>query len=191
MIDGAASLGGVFYALHSMGAWSDDRGCNLLDGGAPFYDTYETADGKYVAVGALEPQFFAELARRIGLDEHFVARQSDRAAWPELRTRLTEIFRSRTRAQWCDLLEGSDACVAPVLSLDEAPGHAHHRARHAFIERDGVVQPAPAPRFSRTPGETAAPLDVSNETAEDVLSECGFTPLEIAELYQAGALVKK
>lgn len=152
MVDGAALLNAMTYAMLQFGMWRDERGVNALDGGAPFYDTYETADGKWIALGSIEAPFYAQLLERLGLqDDPLFARQSDQAAWPELKQRLAAIFRTRTRAEWCDLLEDSDACFAPVLSLAEAPQHPHNRARGTFVEAGGVIQPAPAPRFSGTP----------------------------------------
>ncbi len=140
MVDGAALLAAQTWSLLAAGMWKDDRGANLLDGGAPFYDSYECADGKFIAIGALEPHFFAALAKKLNLS----VSQGD----PALRARLSELFRTRPRGEWCALLEGSDACAAPVLSMAEAPAHPHNAARGTFIEADGVVQPAPAPRFS-------------------------------------------
>ena len=187
MVDGAASLMSIFYGLHAGGRWGEPRGENLLDGGAPFYDTYETADGRHVSIGALEPKFFAELVQRIGLDARFVARQYDRRAWPELRAALAAAMRSKTRAQWCALLEGTDACFAPVLSLDEAPAHAHAAARGGFVELDGVVQPGPAPRFSRSGSRTPQPPPVVGAHTDALLAEAGFSAAEIAALHAAGA----
>ena len=187
MVDGAASLMSIFYGLHAGGRWGEPRGENLLDGGAPFYDTYETADGRHVSIGALEPKFFAELVQRIGLDARFVARQYDRRAWPELRAALAAALRSKTRAEWCALLEGTDACFAPVLSLDEAPAHAHAAARGGFVELDGVVQPGPAPRFSRSGSRTPQPPPVVGAHTDALLAEAGFSAAEIAALHAAGA----
>ena len=150
MVDGAAFLMAPFFGMHAAGIWSNRRGENLLDGGCPFYDTYETKDGRYLAVGALEAKFFAELAGRIGLEADFVARQNDRAIWPEMRARLAAIFAARSRDEWAKLLEGTDCCVTAVPDLDEAPHHAHNASRGVFIEVEGVPQPAPAPRFSRS-----------------------------------------
>jgi alpha-methylacyl-CoA racemase len=152
MIDGAALLTAMTYTMMHFGMWRDERGVNSLDGGAHFYDTYETADGKWIAIGSIEEPFYALLLERLGLkDDPDFARQSDQALWPDLKARIAAIFRTRTRAQWCDLLEDSDACFAPVLSLSEAPEHPHNRVRGTFIEAEGVLQPAPAPRFARTP----------------------------------------
>ena len=182
MVDGAASLASIFYGLSASGAWGQPRGENLLDGGAPFYATYETADARYVALGALEPKFFAELAQRIGLDERFVKRQHDRRLWPEMREAIAGIIKTKTRAGWCALLEGTDACFAPVLSLAEAPTHAHAASRNAFITLDGVVQPAPAPRFDRSTPELPRPAPEVGQHTVEVLSEAGFTRAEIEAL---------
>ena len=151
MVDGSASLSWMLHYFQAAGMWNAERrGQNLLDGGAHFYDTYETKDGKFVSVGCLEPQFYAEFLERVGLDPAEFAGQLDKSRWPNLKARLTELFRSRTRDEWCTLLEGTDACFAPVLSVSEAPKHPHNQARATFIELDGMVQPGPAPRFSRT-----------------------------------------
>jgi len=188
MVDGAASLMSIFYGLQAGGQWDErQRGANLLDGGAPFYDTYETADGRFVAVAALEPKFFAELARRVGLDERFVKRQYDRRLWPEMRQALAEALCQRTRDAWCTELEGSDACFAPVLSMSEAPHHAHALARGAFVEVGGVVQPSAAPRFDRCPPAPPRPAPKLGEHSAEVLAEAGLTPEDIAALRAAGA----
>ena len=165
MTDGSALLSAAFYGLKAAGAWNNERGENLLDGGAHFYATYTCADGKHVAVGALEPQFYSELLRRCGIDDPAFDTQLDARSWPMLKLRLADLFRSRTRDEWCDLLEGSDACFAPVLDWDEAPLHPHNRARETFVEVDGIVQPAPAPRFSRTPA--ARPRACAREARVD------------------------
>jgi alpha-methylacyl-CoA racemase len=191
MVDGASSLMSIFHGLQAAGQWDDRaRSANLLDGGAPFYDTYATSDGRHVALGALEPKFFAELAQRIGLPERFVKRQYDRRLWPEMRAAIAAILATRTRDEWGALLEGSDACLAPVLSLTEAPRHPHARARAAFVDVGGVTQPAAAPRFSRSiaPAPKAAP--VAGAHSEAVLLEAGFTRDEIATLRQTGTLVQ-
>jgi alpha-methylacyl-CoA racemase len=150
MTDGAALLSSLFYGMKAAGQWSAHRGENLLDGAAHFYDTYACADGKFVAIGALEPKFFARLCELCGLDDALCASQMDRSQWPLMKLRIADVFRTRTRDEWCALLEGTDACFAPVLDWDEAPAHAHNQARGTFMTLGGVVQPAPAPRFSRT-----------------------------------------
>ncbi len=187
MVDGSALLTSFVHGMRAAGMWRDERGTNLLDGGAPCYDTYETADGRHVAVGALEPQFYAELLRRLGLGGADLPAQLDAAGWPVLRARLTDVFRQRTQAEWAAVFEGSDACVSPVLTLGEAPGHPHNVARGTFTEIAGVVQPAPAPRFSRTPCATpTAPATPGSDT-DEVLAAAGLTPSEIAVLRERGA----
>ncbi|MES2532222.1 MAG: CaiB/BaiF CoA-transferase family protein, partial [Pseudomonadota bacterium] len=151
MSDGTALLSAFMYGMKAQGQWSNQRGENLLDGGAHFYDTYVCADGKYVAIGAIEPQFYKELLTRCGVDDPLFDQQMDPARWPLLKLRLGDVFRMKTRDEWCALLEGTDACFAPVLDWDEAPLHPHNAARQAFVTVDGVLQPATAPRFSRTP----------------------------------------
>ena len=187
MVDGAASLASIFYGMTASGRWNEQRGNNLLDGGAPFYDTYETADGKYVSIGALEPKFFAEMAERIGLDARFIKGQYDRKLWPEMRAEMTRILRGKTRDAWCTVLEGSDACFAPVLSIAEAPTHPHAQARQAFVDVDGVVQPGPAPRFDRSTPGPVRPAPATGTHTDEVLAEAGFSADEIAALHAAGA----
>jgi alpha-methylacyl-CoA racemase len=190
MVDGAAVLTTLFHGLRAMGLWNDERGTNLLDGGAYFYDAYECADGKHVAIGSLEPQFHAELLERLGLEEERdqLPRQHDRSQWPAMKERMAAMFKTRTRDEWCELMEGSDVCFAPVLSFGEAPEHAHNVARGTFVEVDGVVQPAPAPRFSRTPGQIVrGPVEPGAHT-DEVLEELGVPPERIAELRTAGII---
>jgi alpha-methylacyl-CoA racemase len=186
MVDGSALLTTFLHGMRAAGMWRDERGTNLLDGGAPFYDTYETADGRHVAVGALEPQFYAELVARLGLDGEELPAQMDPAGWPVLRARLREVFKQRTRAQWAAVFEGTDACVAPVLTLGEAPGHPHNAARGTFTDVGGVVQPAPAPRFSRTPCATPDPPGAAGADTDAVLAAIGLTPQEIEALRERG-----
>ncbi len=190
MVDGVGTLMTIFHGLTAAGRWDlDRRGVNLLDGGAPFYDTYPTADGRWISIAALEPKFFAELVRRTGLDESFVARQYDRRSWPELRAALARVIGSKTRDECCALLEGSDACFAPVLTLAEAPAHAHAAARGGFVEVGGIAQPAPAPRFSRSaPEPPRAPVKPGADT-DQLLAEAGFSAAEIAALRAAGATI--
>jgi len=166
IVDGVGHLTAMLHGMLAAGAWRDRRGVNLLDGGAPFYGTYETADGHHMAVGALEPRFYAEFVRLLGLEEQLPEREVP-GAWGELRAAVAARFRSRTRAEWTEVFEGTDACVAPVLSLREAPGHPQLAARGAFLERDGLTQPAPAPRFSATPGGVSrAPARPGADAAE-------------------------
>ena len=187
MVDGAASLAAIFYGLHAAGQWDAPRGENLLDGGAPFYDSYETADGRWVSLAALEPKFFAPLAQALGLDARFVQRQYDRRLWPEMRAAIAAAVRQRTRDAWCALLEGSDACFAPVLDFDEAPRHHHAHERGAFVDVGGVLQPAPAPRFDRTPAGHPRPAPEVGQHTEELLREAGCSADEIAALRAAGS----
>jgi len=186
MVDGAASLMSIFYGLQAGGGWGEPRGENLLDGGAPFYDTYETADGGFIALAPLEPKFFAALAQRLGLDERFVKRQYDRRLWPEMREAIAAAVRGKSRDDWCTLLEGSDACFAPVLSMAEAPLHVHAQAREAFVTIGGVVQPAPAPRFGRSQSLPPRPAPAVGEHTAEVLAEAGFGADEIRALQADG-----
>ena len=188
MVEGAAALMHMMYAMKAQGAWKDERGVNILDTGAHFYDTYETADGKYVAVGSIEPQFYALLLERAGLDPAQFSPQNDPAQWPAMRERLAAVLRTRTRDEWCALLEGSDACFAPVLAMSEAPDHPHNRARGSFVEVDGVTQPAPAPRFSRTPAALPQGAQPAGSDTLAVLREAGYSEERLAQLTQAGAL---
>ncbi|MDO9092599.1 MAG: CaiB/BaiF CoA-transferase family protein [Rubrivivax sp.] len=186
MVDGAASLASIFFGLQAAGTWGAPRGENLLDGGSPFYATYETADGKHISLAALEPKFFAQLVQRLGLDDSFVARQYDRRSWPALRTAIADAVRRHTRDEWCLRLEGSDVCFAPVLSFQEAPQHVHARARASFVTVDGVVQPAAAPRFDRTPAAHPRPAPQVGEHTTQVLQEAGFSASEIQALRTSG-----
>ncbi len=186
MVDGAASLASIFFGLQAAGTWGAPRGENLLDGGSPFYATYETADGKHISLAALEPKFFAQLVQRLGLDESFVARQYDRRSWPAMRQAIADAVRRHTRHEWCLRLEGSDVCFAPVLSFDEAPQHGHALAREAFVTVDGVVQPAAAPRFDRTPAAHPRPAPQVGEHTTQVLQEAGFGADEIQALLTSG-----
>jgi alpha-methylacyl-CoA racemase len=184
MVDGAASLMTIFYSLKAAGRWGGERGDNILDGGAPWYDTYETRDGLYLAVGAIEAKFFQELARRIGLDEEDVKRQHDREHWPALRAKMVAIFKTRTRAEWCVLLEGSDSCVTPVLTLDEAPLHPHMSARNAFRPTGGHARPGAAPRFGN--GALGANRGAPQHSqADEILKSCGLPAHEIHSLRNA------
>jgi alpha-methylacyl-CoA racemase len=188
MVDGAALLTTQVHELRALGLWRDERGANLLDGGAPFYAVYQTADGGYLAVGALEPEFFAELVARVGLDPADVPAQLDRDSWPALRARLAAAFLTRTRDEWCELLAGSDACVAPVLSPAEAPGHPHNQARGTFVAVGDTLQPAPAPRFSRTPCPPPAPAPAPGQHTDQALRDWGIEPDRVERLRTAGAV---
>jgi alpha-methylacyl-CoA racemase len=182
MVDGANSLMTLMHGAQHAGFWHEERGTNLLDGGAPFYDVYETADGGYVSIGAIEPQFYAQLLKLTGLDREELPPQFDREGWPVIRERLTQVFRSRTRDEWCEIMEGTDACFAPVLSMTEARDHPHNRARGAFVELEGIPQPRPAPRFSRTDARLRRPPAPAGAHTAEVLADWGFSEREIAEL---------
>jgi alpha-methylacyl-CoA racemase len=188
MVDGAAVLTTMFHSFTAMGMWGPERGTNLLDSGAHFYDVYETSDGRYVSIGSIEPQFYAELLRITGLADGDLAQQMDRSRWAEYKMTLAEVFRTKTRDEWCQLMEGSDVCFAPVLSLTEAPDHPHNSARRTFTEVAGQVQPAPAPRFSRTPAEVQRPPAHAGQHTDEVLAEWGFEADEVAELRAAKAI---
>jgi len=188
MVDGAAALMTVFHGAQQSGFWKEERGANMLDTGSHFYDAYETSDGEFVAIGAIEPQFYAELLNRIGVDPKSLPPQMDRASWPEAKDALAKVFRTKTRAEWCALLEGSDACFAPVLSMSEARRHPHNVARGAFVDVAGVAQPRPAPRFSRTDSEVSRPPARPGEHTDEALRDWGFDPREIAALREQKAI---
>jgi len=188
MTDGAALQMAMIYGLKAAGKWSNQRGSNLLDGGAHFYDTYECADGKYVAIGAMEPEFYALLLEKTGARDPALQKQMDNALWPGLKNGFDTLFRTHTRDEWCALLEGTDVCFAPVLDLNEAPRHEHNVKRETFIEVNGVTQPAPAPRFSRTAPEIQGAPPMAGEHNDVVLTDFGFSPEEIAKLKRSGAI---
>ena len=188
MVDGAAVLMTMTHALRAMGVWNDERGTNLLDTGAHFYNVYETADGKYVAIGSIEPQFYAELLRLTGLEGEELPWQHDRQEWPALKDRLAAIFKTRTRDEWRDLMEGTDVCFAPVLSIPEAIEHPHNVDRGTFVDVAGIRQPAPAPRFSRTAPEISSPPPHAGQHTDEVLAAAGFDPDRVAKLREAGAI---
>jgi len=182
MVDGTALLMAPFFGASAIGFWSDERGTNLLDSGAPFYDVYRCADGAEIAVGAIEPQFFAALLDLLDVDSATAPAQHDRERWPELRTMLGAAFATRTRVEWIDRAEGRDACVAPVLTMTEAAAHPHVIARGTVVDVDGVPQPAPAPRFSETPPELHRPPPTPGQHTDEVLADAGFTDAEVAAL---------
>ncbi len=188
MVDGVAQLTALFHGGLAAGWWRPERGSNLLDGAAPFYDTYLTSDDESLALGALEPKFFAALVERLGLDPAALPPQYDRERWPELRARLAEVIATKTRDDWAAELEGTDSCAAGVLSLAEAPAHPHNVARASFIEVGGVVQPAPAPRFSATPTGKPSPPPAPGANTDAVLFELGYTPSEISNLRRSGVV---
>jgi alpha-methylacyl-CoA racemase len=188
MVDGAASLMTMTYAFRQLGLWTEGRGVNVLDTGAPFYEVYDTADGKWFAVGAIEPQFYAELLRVLGLDPAELPAQNDREQWPAMKERFAAIFRTRTRDQWTEAFSGTDACGAPVLSPWEAHTHPHNQARGTFVEVEGIVQPGPAPRFSRTPGAVHNPPPVAGRDTDAALAAWGIDAARVQELRGAGAV---
>ena len=187
MVDGTAALMAMFFSFAAGGSFSDQRGTNLLDGGAHFYDTYECADGKYICIGSIEPQFYALLMEKAELPEEFKD-QMNPAKWPELKAKLTEVFLSKTQSEWCEIMEGTDVCFAPILSIFEAPDHPHNKARNSFLEIDGVMQQAPAPRFSRTSPEISHGARIPGQDTVSVLKDYGFSPEEIDALAE-GAVI--
>ena len=186
MTDGAALLMSMMYTLKAMGQWQQQRGSNLLDGGAHFYDTYQCRDGRWISVGAIEPQFYALLLEKTGITDPDFQQQWDRSRWPRLKEKLAAVIAQRTRDEWCAVFDGTDACVAPVLDMDEAPRHPHNRSRNTFTEVAGVVQPAAAPRFSRTP--PAPPSAPRTGSEPDALLDWGLDASELATLRQQGVL---
>jgi alpha-methylacyl-CoA racemase len=188
MVDGSAALMGLIYGLYSQGTWKDERGVNILDTGSPWYGTYQTKDGKWLAVGAIEKRFYEEFVQRIGLKLAELPKQHDRNGWPQLRQKFAEIIAGKTRAEWEQVFEGSDACVAPVLSLGEVENYPHNKARKTFMSVDGVLQPAPAPRFSRTVPEAGKPARQVGSDTERVLAAWGFAGGEIDALKNGGVV---
>ncbi len=182
MSDGAASLMAMFYGFKASGMWKEARRQNLLDGGAHFYDTYQCADGKWISIGSIEPQFYALLLEKTGITDPDFSRQMDRSAWPQLREKLAKAIAGKTQAEWCKIMDASDVCFAPVLDLDEAPRHPHNVARQTFVDVAGVIQPAPAPRFSVTPGAIQGPPPAIGAHDREVLLDWGFTPGEVAAI---------
>jgi alpha-methylacyl-CoA racemase len=186
MIEGAAQLGAIVWGSLASGNWREQRESNLLDGGTPWYDSYRTKDGQYMAVGSVEGRFYAELLEKLGLANADLPKQHDRSGWPVLRERFAAVFLTRTRDEWCAVFEGSDACVAPVLGFSEAPAHPQHRARGSFVEVAGVVQPGPAPRFSATPSAINGPAPQRGEQGLAALANWGFDEAAIAKLRERG-----
>jgi alpha-methylacyl-CoA racemase len=187
MVDGAATLMTIFHSTQQLGFTNDERGTNLLDSGSHFYDCYETSDGGWISIGSFEPQFYSLLLEKLELDpESFPQMEMDR--WPELKERIAELFKRKTRDEWCELLEGTDVCFAPVLTIAEARSHPHNVARGTFIEIDGFGQPRPSPRFSRTDSEVSRSPASTGQHTDEVLSEAGWSSGEIAELRELGAI---
>lgn len=190
MIDGAASLMTMFFNMKAAGMWTTERESNLLDGGAHFYDTYECADGKWLAVGSIEPQFHAEMVKGLGLPADVFGMYMDRAKWPEYSRRVAGVIRTKSRDAWMEVFDGTDACVAPVLSLEEAPEHPHNVERGTFVEAFGVMQPGPAPRFSRTTGAINGAPPLAGEQSRDVLASWGIESERAGRFLAAGAVVQ-
>lgn len=188
MVDGSASLATMFYMFQNMGVWSPERGTNMLDTGAHFYEVYETSDGEWVSVGSIEPQFYAELLEKTGLAGEDLPKQMDRSQWEPMKERLRAVFKTKTRAEWCEIMEGSDVCFAPVLSPREAIEHPANRARDVFVEVEGTMQPGPAPRFSRTRPEIASGPPHVGQHTDAALADWGFSDEERAKLRAAGAI---
>jgi alpha-methylacyl-CoA racemase len=188
MVDGAAVLASMFSTMRASGMWQDERGTNMLDTGAHFYDVYECSDGEYVSIGSIEPQFYSLLLEKMELDPADLPRQMDREQWPALKAKVAGIFKTKTRDEWCEIMEHTDICFAPVLNPDEAPTHPHNVARSTFIDIDGIVQPAPAPRFSGTPTSTPNSPPHAGQNTDETLTSFGFGADEISALRDAGAI---
>jgi alpha-methylacyl-CoA racemase len=188
MVDGSAALMTMMYGMKALGVWNDERGSNLLDTGAHFYDTYETADGKYISLGSIEPQFYALLLKLGEITDPEFLHQMDQSKWPSLKEKITAVIKKKTRDQWCDIMLGSDVCFAPVLSMEEATKNPHNVLRKTFVEVGGVVQPAPAPRFSRTQAEIERPAPTPGEHNDEALLEWGLPATEIQALKDVGAI---
>ncbi|MGV8996003.1 MAG: CaiB/BaiF CoA transferase family protein [Parvibaculaceae bacterium] len=188
MTDGAASLMTMFYGFTASGMWKEEKGTNLLDGGTHFYDTYETKDGKYISLGSIEPQFYAILREKAGLSEDIWTHQMDATKWPEMKVKIAAVFKGKTRDEWCAIMENTDICFAPVLSIKEAKDHQHNKDRQTIVEIDGVAQPNIAPRFSRTVSKINGPIPNVGEQNDDVLKGFGFSASDIEGLKKAEAI---
>jgi len=186
MVEGSSLLAAMYSGMLHEGTWTEARGANALDSGAPWYDVYETADGRFVAIGAIEAKFYTELLDRLGLAGEGLPTQHDRNGWPELRRRFAAAFRSKSSDEWCRVFEESDACFAPVLTFSEARGHPHNLARSACVQVGGVEQPAPAPRFSRTPGGVRRPPPERGALGREALADWGFSRAEVDRLAALG-----
>ena len=188
MTDGSANLMAMFNSLHAMGMWSSQRAANMLDSGAHFYDTYETSDGKFVSIGSIEPQFYALLCEKAELDPEVFGGQYDMQEWPGMSDKLADIMKTKTRDEWCEIMEGTDVCFAPVLDFLEAQQHPHNQARNTYVDIDGMTQPAPAPRFSRTASEIQFGSRAAGEDTEAALADWGFDADAIQQLKDQGGL---
>ncbi|MGI9597600.1 MAG: CaiB/BaiF CoA transferase family protein, partial [Acidimicrobiales bacterium] len=189
MVDGAASLMNMFWAMKAGGMWNPERGTNMLDTGAPFYDVYECSDGNYISIGSIEPQFYAELMELSGLGQaEDFPRQMERSQWPAMKERVAEVFKGKTRDEWCEIMEHSDVCFAPVLTMEEATEHPHNVERNTFVEYGGMTQAAPAPRFSRTSPELTRPAPHGGQHTDEILAGFGFDAEDIAKLHQTDAV---
>ena len=188
MTDGTASLLTPFYGMMAMGMWTTQRNDNRLDGGAHYYGSYTCSDGKHISIGSIEPQFYALLLELCGIDDPEFLKQNEKESWASLRQKLEELFATKTQAQWCELLEGTDVCFAPVLNLAEAPQHPHNKARASFVDFEGVTQPAPAPRFSRSQSGIQSAAAIAGEHSEEILKDWGFDDHTIAELARENAI---
>ncbi|MFO7964718.1 MAG: CaiB/BaiF CoA-transferase family protein [Desulfobacterales bacterium] len=188
MVDGSAALMAMMYGMKAAGIWKDERGTNMVDTGAHFYDTYQTADGKYISIGSIEPQFYALLLKLGQIDDPQFQNQHDRSNWPMLKEKIASVFKTKTRDEWCDIMLGTDTCFAPVLSMEEAITHPHNLARNTFVDIDGIDQPGPAPRFSRTKPEIQGPPPEPGQHNDSALSDWGITGEEIEALKKSGAL---
>ena len=188
MTDGSALLMTMIYSMKGSGFWQDSMGSNLLDGGAHFYDTYECKDGKFISIGSIEPQFYKLLRELANLEDSIYDNQMSRENWPDLKKEIAKVFLNKTRDEWCDLMEGTDVCFAPVLSMWEAPQHPHNIARKTFIELEGLDQPAPAPRFSKTVSEVRSPPALAGEHTDEILNEIGIDSNQIKTLRTQGGV---
>jgi len=188
MCDGAASLMAYFYGFRAEGVHWPERGTNRLDGGAPFYDAYKCADGRWIALGSIEPQFYALLREKAGLSDPAFDKQMDRARWPDLKTKVAAAIATKSRAEWCAIMEGTDVCFAPVLEIDEAPSYPHNAERRTFVELEGIVQPAPAPRFSATPGDVQRPPPAVGAHNVECLKDWGLSAARIGDLQNKGVI---
>ena len=188
MTDGATSLMTMFYGFTASGMWKDDRSSNMLDGGAHFYDTYETKDGKYISIGSIEPQFYAILREKAGLAEDIWNHQMDQSKWPEMKDKITAVFKTKTRDEWCAIMENTDICFAPVLTIAEAKDHQHNKDRQTIVEIDGVAQPNVAPRFSRTESKINGPIPNVGQQNDEILKSFGFSDAAIDGLKKAEAI---